>query len=57
MNEYIDFFTDNEPMGKKFNTTGLCIEEKHYMVNIDNKIKSIIKLVQSDSYFVIIKRK
>ena len=53
MDKYLDFFTESEPIGKKFNTAGLCVEDKHYMVNIDEKIKSIIKLIQSDSYFVI----
>lgn len=53
MDKYLDFFTDPQPMGKKFNTAGLCVEEKHYMVNIDEKIKSIIKLIQNNSYFVI----
>lgn len=53
MDKYLDFFTESEPIGKKFNTTGLCVEDKHYMVNIDEKIKSIIKLIQRDFYFVI----
>lgn len=38
---------------KYFNTTGLCIPSKHYMVNIDNKLKSIKKLIDRESYFVI----
>jgi hypothetical protein len=38
---------------KYFNTTGLCIPKKHYMVNIDNKLKEIKKLIDRDNYFVI----
>lgn len=53
MDKYLDFFTESESNGKKFNTAGLCVEDKHYMVNTDEKIKSIIKLIQNDSYFVI----
>lgn len=53
MDKYLEFFEDIEPNRKKFNTTGLCVDSKHYMVNIDNKIKSIIKLIQRDDYFVI----
>ncbi|WP_234121948.1 GxxExxY protein [Clostridium hydrogenum] len=40
-------------MEKHFNTTGLCVPRKHYMVNIDNKIKQIKKLIDRESYFVI----
>jgi hypothetical protein len=35
---------------KRFNTTGICISKKHFMVNIDNKLKKIIKLIEEDSY-------
>ena len=38
---------------KKFNTTGLCIPKKHYMVDISNKLDSIEKLIEEESYFVI----
>lgn len=30
---------------KKFNVTGTCIPEEHYMVDISNKIKEIEKMV------------
>lgn len=53
MNDYLNFFEENNITQKRFNTTGLCISSKHYMVNIDNKLKSIIKLVQKECYFVI----
>ena len=53
MNDYLEFFSEGEFKGKIFNTTGVCIPDKHYMVNIDDKLKSIIKLVQRENYFVI----
>lgn len=39
-------------MPKFFNTTGLCVPRKHYMVNIDNKLKEIKKLIDKENYFV-----
>ncbi|WP_160675940.1 AAA family ATPase [Clostridium sp. C8-1-8] len=53
MKDYLKFFEEDEHEGKTFNTTGLCISDKHYMVNIDYKLKSIIKLIQKENYFVI----
>ena len=29
---------------KVFNTTGVCVPKKHYMVNIENRLKKIKKL-------------
>ena len=40
-------------MNKRFNTTGVCIPKKHYMVNIDNKLNQIKKLVYQGDYFII----
>lgn len=40
-------------MHKYFNTTGICIPRKHYMVNIDNKLQAIKKLIDREQYFVI----
>lgn len=50
--EYGEFFGSIEDK-KIFNTTGICNEKKHYMVNIDSKLKKIVKLVQEEKYFVI----
>ena len=33
-------------MGKRFNTTGVCIPDQHYMVNIEEKLKQIKLLIQ-----------
>lgn len=40
-------------MVKRFNTTGVCIPKKHYMVDISKKIDQIEKLVEEEFYFVI----
>lgn len=37
---------------REFNTTGICVPEQHYMVNLDERIKAIKKLVDSQKYFV-----
>lgn len=38
---------------KEFNVTGLCIPEKHFMVDISGKIKKIIEMVDKGDYFTI----
>ncbi|MCL2158924.1 MAG: AAA-like domain-containing protein, partial [Oscillospiraceae bacterium] len=38
---------------KRFNVTGVCVPEKHYMVDISGKIAQIKKLVDNGSYFTI----
>ena len=38
---------------KCFNTTGLCIPEKHYMVDITERLVEIKKMVDAGKYFVI----
>jgi hypothetical protein len=40
-------------MKKRFNITGVCIPEKHYMVDIVNKTAKIFKMVEQGDYFVI----
>ena len=40
-------------MPKKFNITGTCIPEKHYMVDISNKLEQIIVLIEEGAYFAI----
>lgn len=40
-------------MKKRFNIAGPCISKKHYMVNMDNKIKKIETLIDRGDYFVI----
>ena len=38
---------------KKFNVTGLCVPEKHYMVNTEDKLRRIMKLIDDEQYFTI----
>jgi len=38
---------------RKFNVTGLCVPDMHYMVDIDEKIDKIFKLVEEREYFTI----
>lgn len=40
-------------MNKRFNTTGTCIKEKHYMMDITDKLNKIVKMVQYGDYFII----
>lgn len=40
-------------MRKRFNTTGVCVSRKHYMVDISDKIEKIEKLIENEFYFVI----
>ena len=38
---------------KKFNVTGLCVPEKHYMADISGKLAEIIRMVNEGLYFTI----
>ncbi|ETR72565.1 MAG: hypothetical protein OMM_01616 [Candidatus Magnetoglobus multicellularis str. Araruama] len=38
---------------KEFNYTGTCIPNMHYMVDTNQKLKSIIKLINNQKYFTI----
>ncbi|WP_346885126.1 AAA family ATPase [Clostridium sp. UBA4395] len=40
-------------MMKKFNITGTCIPNRHYMVDTSNKIDKIMKLISAEEYFII----
>lgn len=40
-------------MKKRFNTTGICIPGKHYMVDTSDKIGQIVEMVDNGDYFVI----
>ena len=42
----------DEPM-KVFNTTAVCIPEKHYMVDLSERVNEIKKLVDDGKYFTI----
>ena len=40
-------------MMKRFNISGRCYPEKHYMVNLDSRLKKIKELVDDGDYFII----
>ena len=40
-------------MKKRFNSTGVCVSRKHYMVDISNKIEQIKELIDNEFYFTI----
>lgn len=40
-------------MAKKFNVTGLCLPEYHYMVDISDKIEKIKTYIEAGEYFTI----
>ena len=44
---------DGDPAVKEFNTTGICNPDKHYMVDISERLKEIKKLVDAGNYFCI----
>jgi len=37
-------------MKKRFNSTGVCVSRKHYMVDISDKLKQIKKLIDNEFY-------
>ena len=38
---------------KKFNTTGICVPSKHYMVDLSERVAEIRKMVDAGNYFMI----
>ena len=40
-------------MQKRFNSTGVCVSRKHYMVDISDKLEQIKKLIDNEFYFTI----
>ena len=40
-------------MAKKFNTTGICFPEDHYMADVSKKLEQVYKLVEDGEYFII----
>ncbi len=38
---------------RKFNVTGICVPSKYYMVDIGNKLKEIVELINEGDYFTI----
>lgn len=40
-------------MKKRFNSTGVCVSRKHYMVDISDKLQQISELIDNEFYFTI----
>lgn len=40
-------------MKRRFNTTGLCVPDMHYMVDLSDRINMIVKMVEDGYYFTI----
>ena len=38
---------------KEFNTIGLCVPSRHYMVDITGRVLKIKQLIDKDKYFTI----
>ena len=38
---------------RRFNVTGTCVKEKHYMADISNKLDKIVELIEYGDYFTI----
>jgi len=45
----------NQSIQKKFNITGVCNPEKHYIVDTKNKLNQIMQMVNDGDYFIISK--
>ena len=42
-----------DSMKRKFNSTGLCVPQKHYMVDLESRLKEIQAMVDDGAYFTI----
>ena len=40
-------------MTKKFNITGLCLPDKHYMADVSKKLDTTINMIEQGEYFII----
>ena len=40
-------------MKKKFNITGVCYPTQHYMMDVEQKMKEVMEMVEGSEYFVI----
>lgn len=40
-------------MGRRFNVDGICYPEEHYMVDMEDRLEEIKKLIDDGKYFVI----
>ena len=40
-------------MRKKFNITGWCNSQRHYMADISNKVQQVLQMIEEEEYFII----
>ena len=40
-------------MQKKFNITGLCFSNQHYMADVSKKLQKTLEMVEDGDYFII----
>jgi len=40
-------------MKRRFNVTGTCVPDKHYMVDVNNKFNQVMELIEMGEYFAI----
>lgn len=40
-------------MKKRFNVDGICYPDEHYMVDIEDRLEQIHRLIEDEKYFVI----
>ncbi len=40
-------------MGKKFNITGLCLPQEHFIADVSGKLEEIIRMTENGDYFII----
>ena len=40
-------------MKKKFNVTGTCFPEMHYMADVSKKLEKVYQLIEDGEYFII----
>ena len=40
-------------MGKKFNISGTCLSDRHYMVDLSSRLEKIGSMVENGEYFVV----
>ena len=49
--EYFDY--KRKTMRKKFNVTGLCVPDQHYMADVSKKLAATMVMVEEGDYFII----
>ena len=40
-------------MRREFNITGLCVPQKHYMINLNSRLEQMRKMIEKGNYFAV----